>query len=118
MQNFDQQLQHYKEEQQQKRYPHTEAELDKVILSAVQDGSLIEHKATFPENHKQHRLWSAIAAAAVLAAIIIPSALYLHNRQIERKLTTIDIDGQRIIFSCNKECDPAEVLDNFKTIIK
>ena len=118
MQNFDQKLQHYKEEQQQNRYPHSDTELDKVILSAIQDGSLVEHTATFPENHKRNRLWSAVAAAAVLAAIIIPNAIHLRNQQIEKEFRTINIDGQRIIFSCNNECDPEEVLDNFKTIIK
>ena len=120
MNSFNQQIQNYSKELQKTHYPHTETELDKVILNTIHEGSLIEHSETFPPQYNSPIPTARLIAmaATILMPIIISFTMLIMNIHDRKNIRTIDIDGQQIIFGCNKGCDPEEVLDNFKTIIK
>ena len=111
MRDFKLQLKAYSDEMKNSRCPYSEAELDKEIRSVIWNTTPDETTIT----PMKHRLWPA--AAAILAAIIIPTAI-LMKRGAAGEIASIDIDGEHIYFACNNGCTPEGTLQNFKTIIQ
>ena len=94
MRDFKQQLKAYSDELKNSRYPHSDAELDKEIRSVLWNITLDENIKTL----SKRRLWPA--AAAILAAIIIPAAIFMKSGTTG-EIASIDIDGEHIYFACN-----------------
>jgi hypothetical protein len=87
-------------------------ELDKEIRSVVWNTTREHH----PRVAHKSRHWSAIAAAACLAAVIIPMVLLLHVHQSD--LERVNIEGEHFYFACNNGCTPESTLETFKTMIR
>ena len=111
MRDFNQQLKAYGEEMKNTRYPYSEAELDKEIRNVMWNSSQNEPIST----PSKHRVWPA---AAIIAAIFIPTAILINRSNSASEIASIEIDGQHIFFACNNGCTPEGTLQNFKSIIQ
>ena len=112
MRDFNQQLKAYSDEMRNSRCPYSEAELNKEIRSVIWNTPR-NKVATTPI---KHRLWPAVAA--IVAAIIIPTAILTNKSNTASEIASIDIDGEHIYFACNNGCTPEGTLQNFKSIIQ
>ena len=114
MRDFKQQLKAYGDELRNIRYPYSEVELDKEIRSVI--WNISQNENTIPSTKR--RLWPTVAAAAVVAALIIPTAIFTRKNDLTGELTSVKVDGQHIYFACNNGCTPEGTLQNFKAIIQ
>lgn len=112
MREFDRKLEQYSSELKNIHYPYNDKELDKEIRSVVWNTTRAHH----PRVAHKSRYWSAIAAAACLAAVIIPMVLLLHVHQSD--LERVNIEGEHFYFACNNGCTPESTLETFKTMIR
>jgi hypothetical protein len=111
MRDFNQQLKAYSVEMKNSRCPYSEAELDKEIRSVIWNTTPNEPTST----SSKRRIWPA---AAIIAAIIIPTAILINKSNTASEIASIDIDGEHIYFACNNGCTPDGTLQNFKDIIQ
>ncbi len=99
------------------RCPYSEAELDREIRNVVWNILMADkEEAVKPKPAKRKSLWPAVAAAATLAAIIIPTALFFNKPSGD--IARVDVDGQRLYFACNNGCSPECTLEAFKNIVE
>ena len=125
MQDFKQQLKAYSDEMRNTRCPYSEAELDKEIRSVIWNIPQKEcgnvgmcECVNLSTNELTHsRINTFTAAAAIVAAIIIPTAILMKSGTAG-EIASIDIDGEHIYFACNNGCTPEGTLQNFKALIQ
>ena len=111
MRDFKQQLKAYSDEMKKTRCPYSEAELDKEIRSVIWNTPRNESSIA----STKRRLWPA---AAIIAAIFIPTAILINKSDTAGGIASIEIDGQHIYFACNNGCTPEGTIQNFKSIIQ
>ena len=111
MQDFKQQLKAYSDEMKNTRCPYSDAELDKEIRSVIWNTP--RNKPT--ASSSKRRIWPA---AAIIAAIIIPTAILINKSNTASEIASINIEGEHIYFACNNGCTPEGTLQNFKAIIQ
>ena len=114
MRDFDKQLERYGDELKNARYPYSDAELDREIRSVVWDERIIPNEPQ-ARRLRVKWLWPSMAAAACLAAILIP--LNIPDRA-NGDIARVNIDGQHLYFACNNGCSPEGTLETFKTMIR
>ena len=112
MRDFKQQLKEYGNEIKNTRYPYSDAELDKEIRSVIWNTR--QNESTIAST--KQRLWPA--TAAIIAAIIIPTALFTIRGSKTDVITSTVVDGEHIYFACNNGCTPEGTLQNLKAIIQ
>ena len=103
----------YGDEMKSTRCPYSKTELDKEIRSVIWNTQPLEVSAT----HTKRRLWPAVASAAILAAIVIPTAIFTSKDKKADEITTVKIDGEKIFFACNSGCAADATIDNFKDFL-
>ena len=115
MRDFDKQLKQYGDELKSVRCPYSDAELDREIRSIIWNtpGNADTPVCTDSTTHAPKQYWLIIAAAACIAAIIIP--MRTRKSALPER---VNIDGQSIYFACNNGCSPEGTLETFKTIIR
>ncbi|MBR1849782.1 MAG: hypothetical protein IJ789_00245 [Bacteroidales bacterium] len=59
-------------------------------------------------------LWWAVAAAACLAAVLLPLRHILFGHS---GIRTVEIDGQEIQFACNNDCSPEGTISMLNQIV-
>lgn len=128
MRNFKQQLKAYGDEMRNSRCPYTEAELDKEIRSVIwsasptgipylpSGGNAGGRVSSQRDGHR--RLWSAVAAAAILAAIIIPTAIFTSKGNSTGGIVSVKVDGEYIYFACNNGCSADATIETFKSLLR
>lgn len=114
MRDFKQQLKAYGDEMKNVRCPYSEAELDKEIRSVIWSTQLQE----VSETPTKRRLWPAVAAAAILAAIIIPTALFTNRSSTAGEIASVKVDGEHVYFACNNGCSADATIETFKTLLR
>lgn len=114
MRDFKQQLKAYGDERKNARCPYSEAELDKEIRSVI--WSTQPQEATVTPTKR--RLWPAAAAAAILAAIIIPTAIFTSKSSTAGKIASVRVDGEHVYFACNNGCSADATIETFKTLLR
>lgn len=112
MHDFDQQIKAYSEKLKTTRYPYGDAELNREIRRAVWNTT---PNAIAPTPKARHRRWPYAAAAACLAALILPLGLWKNNAT---PIKNINIDGEQVYFACNNGCSPEGTIETFKTLIR
>lgn len=113
MRDFNQQLKAYGEEMTSTRYPYSEAELDREIRNVVWNTTPRENTIT---PHRR-RLWPAVAAA-IVAAIAIPTALFASKSAPANEIASVKVDGEQLYFACNNGCTADATIETFKTMIR
>lgn len=115
MRDFDKQLERYGDELKSARCPYSDAELDREIRSVVWQGESLKVKGeSYADAGKTSRLRWVLAAAACLAAVIIPLSM---PARANDGLNRVDIDGEHLYFACNNGCSPEGTLETFKTML-
>lgn len=114
MRDFKQQLKAYGDERKNARCPYSEAELDKEIRSVIWSTQPQE----VSETPTKRRLWPAVAAAAILAAIIIPTALFTNRSSTAGEIASVKVDGEHVYFACNNGCSADATIETFKTLLR
>ena len=111
MRDFNQQLKAYRDEMKNTRCPYSDAELNKEIRSVIWNTTQNDPITT----PSKRRVWQA---AAIIAAIFIPTAILINKSDATGEIASIEIDGQHIYFACNNGCTPEGTIQNFKSIIQ
>ena len=131
MRDFDKQLERYSDELKSSRCPSSDAELDREIRSVVwntessyqrdiQNGTsqVNDDGARLADGKPRVRglrwLWPSVAAAACIAAVLIPLNMPL---RANGSITSVDVDGEQLYFACNNGCSPEGTLETFKTML-
>ena len=138
MRDFDKQLERYGDELKNARCPYSDAELDREIRSVVwnvfrkpnpdelvrlvrREKRLMKSNEKIipnePHTRRTHTkwLWPSVAAAACLAAVLIPLNM---PARANGSIASVDVDGEHLYFACNNGCSPEGTLETFKTMIK
>jgi len=114
MRDFKQQLKAYGDEMKNTRCPYSEAELDKEIRSVIWGTQPQEVTIT----STKRRLWPAVAAAAILTAIIIPTAIFTNRGNTTGEIASVKVDGEHVYFACNNGCSADATIETFKTLLR
>lgn len=114
MRDFKQQLKAYGNELKNIRCPYSEAELDREIRNVAWNTPSSKITLT----HTERRHWPAVAAAALIAAIIIPTTMYTGKSSTTGKIASVNVDGEHLYFACNNGCSPDATIETFKTMIR
>ena len=114
MRDFKQQLKAYGDERKNARCPYSEVELDKEIRSVIW-GTQPQEVTITPT---KRRLWPAVAAAAILAAIIIPTAIFTNRGNTAGEIASVKVDGEHVYFACNNGCSADATIETFKTLLR
>lgn len=113
MRDFDKQLERYGDELKSARCPYSDAELDREIRNVVWNEKIIPNKPQARHPHTRW-LWSSVAAAACLAAVLIPLNMPI---RANGSIASVDVDGEHLYFACNNGCSPEGTLETFKTML-
>lgn len=113
MRDFNQQLKAYGKEMTSTRYPYSEAELDREIRNVVWNTTPRENTIT----PHIRLLWPAVAAA-IVAAIAIPTALFASNGNLADEVASVNVDGEQLYFACNNGCTADATIETFKTLLR
>ena len=113
MRDFDKQLKRYGDELKSARCPYSDAELDREIRSVVWNENIIPNELQVRRTHTKW-LWPSVAAAACLAAILIPLNMPV---RANGSIASVDVDGEHLYFACNNGCSPEGTLETFKTML-
>ncbi len=111
MSDFKQQMQRYGRSLGEQRCPLSEAELDRAVRHAVWNG----RRSVKSEKRKEVRVWKYVAAACV-AALLVPAVLLLSPT--EGAVGTVSIDGQQVVFACNRGCGVEGTVDMLGNMVK
>lgn len=111
MSDFKQQMQRYGRSLGEQRCPLSEAELDRAVRHAVWNG----RRSVKSEKRKDVRVWKYVAAAC-MAALLVPAGLLL--RPAEGDIGTVSIDGQQVVFACNRGCGVEGTVDMLGNMVK
>ena len=114
MRDFKQQLKAYGDEMRNTRCPYSEAELDREIRSVIWHTRPQEVLITTTKR----LLWPAVAAAAILAATVIPTAIFTSKGNTDGEIASIKVDGDHVYFACNNGCSADATIETFKTLIR
>ena len=114
MRYFDKQLKQYGDKLKSTRCPYSDAELDREIRSVVWNEKIAPHESQSSHPHTKW-IWPSVAAAACLAAILIP--LNMPDRA-NSSIASVDVDGEHLYFACNNGCSAEGTLETFKSMIK
>ena len=123
MRDFDKQLERYGNELKSARCPYSDAELDREIRSVVWNTESrwqrdIQNGAGRADGKPRVRglrwLWPSVAAAACIAAVLIPLNMPV---RANGSIASVDIDGEHLYFACNNGCSPEGTLETFKTML-
>ena len=118
MRNFDKQLKRYGDEFKNARCPYSDAELDREIRSVVWNtpgnADIPVCTDSVPRTPRRRWLWPSVAAAACIAAVLIPLNL---PARANGSIARVDVDGQQLYFACNNGCSPEGTLETFKTML-
>lgn len=119
MKNFNKQLKAYGDEMKNARCPYSKAELDRNIRRAIWDDRRDVPPCTskYAMAHSKRRFWPA-AAAAIVAAIAIPTAIFASNDSTAGEIASVKVDGEKVYFACNNGCAVDETIETFKNLIK
>lgn len=114
MNEFDHRLKEYSVHMQQTRYPHSDTDLDREVRQVMWN---IKRKAIPSREKTVHpwKRWAIPAAAACLAAVLIPLGLQTPSTG---SITKVDVGGESVYFACNSGCSPDATIETFKTLIK
>ena len=113
MRDFDKQLERYGNELKNARCPYSDAELDREIRSVVWNEKIIPNELQARRTHTKW-LWSSVAAAACLAAVLIPLNMPI---RANGSIASVDVDDEHLYFACNNGCSPEGTLETFKTML-
>lgn len=114
MRDFKQQMERYGDEMKNARCPLSDAELDREIRSVVWNTLSADNQVVTPRR-RRHWLWPSVAAAACLAAVLVP--LSLPTRGTEG-IARVNVNGEHLYFICNNGCSAEGTLETFKTMIR
>lgn len=114
MRDFKQQLKAYRDDMKDSHCPYSETELDKEIRSVIWSTQPQEATVT----HTKRRLWPAVAAAAILAAIIIPMAVFTSKSSTTSEIASVKVNGEHVYFACNNGCTVDATIETFKTLLR
>ncbi|MBQ9586243.1 MAG: hypothetical protein IJR26_00040 [Bacteroidales bacterium] len=120
MRDFDKQLERYGDELKSARCPYSDAELDREIRCVVWntktlgqrdiqnsasqvDEDVVARANGTPRVSRLRRLWPVVAAAACIAAVLIPLNMSV---RANGSIASVDVDGEHLYFACNNSCSP------------
>ena len=107
-------MERYGDEMKNARCPLSDAELDREIRSVVWN-TLSADNQVVTLRRRRHWLWPSVAAAACLAAVLVP--LSLPTRGAEG-IARVNVNGEHLYFICNNGCSAEGTLETFKTMIR
>lgn len=102
MNNIENQMELLGRTYKQTRCPKTRAEIDQAIANAM---------AT--KRRSARGVWPWAAAAAVAAAIVVPTALSMSDKGVK----TIKVGNDEVYFCCNSDCDAESTIEMFNSLI-
>lgn len=114
MRDFDKQLKQYGDKLKSVRCPYSDAELDREIRSVVWNEKIAPHESRASHPHTKW-IWPSVAAAACLAAILIPLNMPVRANS---SIASVDVDGEHLYFACNNGCSAEGTLETFKSMIR
>lgn len=107
-------MERYGDEMKNARCPLSDAELDREIRSVAWNTLSADNQVVTPRR-RRHWLWPSVAAAACLAAVLVP--LSLPTRGAEG-IARVNVNGEHLYFICNNGCSAEGTLETFKTMIR
>jgi len=112
--DFEQQWHALSDDLQSGRCPMTDAELDREVRQVLWNG---EQGVESGERKVESGRWKAwVAAAACVAAVVLPLAL--HGAADDNGIRTVKVDGEQVLFACNTGCSPDGTIETFKTYLR
>ena len=112
--DFEQQWQALSDDLQSGRCPMTDAELDREVRQVLWSG---ERRVESRERKVESGRWKVwVAAAACVAAVVLPLAL--HGAADDDGIRTVKVDGEQVLFACNTGCSPDGTIETFKTYLR
>lgn len=112
---FEQQWRALSDDLQSGRCPMTDAELDREVRRVV--WSEEQPKPLFSGQRRKRNTWLMwIAAAACVAAVVVPLAL--RGGDADDGIRTVRIDGEQVLFACNTGCSPDGAIETLKTYLR
>ena len=114
MRDFKQQMKAYGDEMKSSRCPYSEAELDKEIRSVIWNTQPQEVLTSATKL----RMWPAAVAAAIVVAIIIPTAIFAGRGNTTAEIASVEVDGDHVYFACNNGCSADATIETFKKLLK
>ena len=114
MRDFKQQMERYGDEMKNARCPLSDAELDREIRSVVWNTLSADNQVVTPRR-RRHWLWPSVAAAACLAAVLVPLSLPTRGAD---GIARVNVNGEHLYFICNNGCSAEGTLETFKTMIR
>ena len=112
MRDFDKQLERYGDELKRSHCPYSDAELDREIRSVVWNEKIIPNELQARRTHTKW-LWSSVAAAACIAAVLIPLNMSV---RANGSIVSVDVDGVNVYIACNNGCKPEGALETYKSL--
>ena len=102
------------------RCPYIEAELDKEIRSVIWS---TENKESSSQVSVTRSPFSVLRspikwAAAVLAAIVVPTVLFTGRVNSTDEVASVKVDGEQVYFACNNGCTADATIETFKTLLQ
>lgn len=115
--DFEQQWQALSDGLQSGRCPMSDAELDREVRRVLWSGEQRMESGKQREERGERRRWKAwVAAAACVAAVVLPLAL--HGGAATDGIRTVEVDGEQVLFACNTGCSPDGTIETFKTYLR
>lgn len=112
--DFEQQWQALSDDLQSGRCPMTDAELDREVRRVLWSGKWRVESRERKVGRGRWRGW--VAAAACVAAVVLPLAL--HGAADDDGIRTVKVDGEQVLFACNTGCSPDGTIKTFKTYLR
>ena len=115
--DFEQQWQALSDDLQSGRCPMTDAELDREVRRVLWSGERkVESEERKVESGERKRWGAWVAAAACVAAVVLPLAL--RGGADDDGIRTVKVDGEQMLFACNTGCSPDGTIETFKTYLR
>lgn len=113
--DFDQQWRALSDDLQSGRCPMTDTELDREVRRVLWNNEpRVECKKCKVKSRRAWHVW--IAAAACVAAVVLPLAL--RSGADDDGIRTVKVDGEQVLFACNTGCSPDGTIETFKTYLR
>lgn len=112
--DFEQQWQALSDDLQSGLCPMTDAELDREVRQVLWSGDRRVESGERKVGSGRWRGW--VAAAACVAAVVLPLAL--RGAADDDGIRTVKVDGEQVLFACNTGCSPDGTIETFKTYLR
>lgn len=111
----------YGNEMKNARCPYSDAELNREIRKVIwrtERGERREENECIQgeTSHLRGRRW--LQCAALVAAIVIPVAIFTSKGDTTGQIASVNIDGEQIYFACNNGCAVDQTIETFKTLLR